>query len=73
MKAFVCHAQGLEALADITTASDALGVVSDELVLGPSGLISTDERTQKEQAGDLLSCKANLKLAAKYTIESSAW
>ncbi|CAK0787743.1 hypothetical protein CVIRNUC_010965 [Coccomyxa viridis] len=43
--------KGIPALADISSTTDALGIVSEELVLGPSGLTSTDQSTQVEQEG----------------------
>ena len=63
MKAFLCLAQEVPALADISSTSDALGIVSEELVLGPSGLTSTEQSTQIKQVSHTLPAK-HFKLAA---------
>ena len=63
----LCLAQGIPALADISSTSDALEIVSEELVLGPSGLTSTDQSTQIEQVSHTLPSKALLKFAAAST------
>ena len=70
VKAFLCLAQEVPALADISSTSDALGTVSEELVLGPSGLTSTDQSTQIKQVSHTLPSKAVLKLAAASAVLS---
>ena len=70
MKAFLCLAQEVPALADISSTSDALGIVSEELVLGPSGLTSTEQSTQIKQVSHTLPSKAIMKLAAASAVLS---